>query len=166
MTIPSGSIGGNRLAQELKHHTVKSGIRDTRVTRTTGTLLAIYDAETLKEEPPPQWVLDKLKAEGNRRLWAKVTIEGYESSGDRYIPISTPVSLLGDGNGQSMVERAKEEFSLVIELPNKNIELARLVGFAPKSPRKVMTGREQPPADTAGPVSPMLSSRVFSILGV
>jgi hypothetical protein len=166
MAIPGGSVGGNRLAQEFKNQQIRQGIRDYRVTKTSGKLLAIYDAETLKEDPPPQWVLDRLAQEGYRRLWAKVVIEGYEASGERYIPIAAPMSILGDGNSVSMVQRAEEELAIMIELPGKNIEAARIIGFMPKSPKKIMTGQEQVAEGTSGPVSPMASSRVFSILGI
>jgi hypothetical protein len=82
------------------------------------------------------------------------------------VPIAIPISVLGDGNSISMVERAKDEFSILIELPGKNIEAARIIGFIPKSPGNIIVGREQVNADTNGPISPMSSSRVFSILGV
>jgi hypothetical protein len=166
MSVPGGSIGGNQFASQLKKNQIRSGVRDYRVIKTTGKLLAIYDPDTLEESPPPQWVLDRIANEGNRRLWAKVVVEGFESTGERYIPIAIPISVLGDGNSISMVERAKDEFSILIELPGKNIEAARIIGFIPKSPGNVMVGREQVNADTNGPISPMSSSRVFSILGV
>jgi hypothetical protein len=76
------------------------------------------------------------------------------------------MSILGDGNSVSMVQRAEEELAIMIELPGKNIEAARIIVFMPKSPKKIMTGQEQVAEGTSGPVSPMASSRVFSILGI